>query len=181
MRAAGAGVPAVSLRAEVQPADLRRPVPHPKPGAHSQLSLQKKTRRAAGRPPLIRASPRWEKFGLSHNQFVALDIETPGAARRVDGCASAGPFAEPKGRRRSSIAAGSRHRDPHHEARTASRPPKSDQNRYSARARWAARSRGTPNPELGCSARRASAKSDRPDHQHGRLESAGRSVFVRRQ
>jgi hypothetical protein len=41
MRAAGAGVPAVSLRAEVQPADLRRPVPHPKPGAHSQLSLRK--------------------------------------------------------------------------------------------------------------------------------------------
>ena len=28
MRAAGAGVPAVSLRAEVQPIDLRRPVPH---------------------------------------------------------------------------------------------------------------------------------------------------------
>ena len=37
MRAAGAGVPAVSLRAEVRPADLRRPVPHPKPGAHSRL------------------------------------------------------------------------------------------------------------------------------------------------
>ena len=41
MRAAGAGVPAVSLRAEVRPADLRRPVPHPKPGAHSRLSLRK--------------------------------------------------------------------------------------------------------------------------------------------
>ena len=37
MRAAGAGVSAVSLRAEVRPADLRRPVPHPKPGAHSRL------------------------------------------------------------------------------------------------------------------------------------------------
>jgi SAM-dependent methyltransferase len=46
----------------------------------------------------------------------------------IDG--SQGPFVEHKGRRRSSIAAGSRHRDPHHEAPTASRPPKSDQNRY---------------------------------------------------
>ena len=41
--------------------------------------------------------------------------------------------------------------------------------------------RTTPNPELGRSARRAFAKSDRPDHQHGRLASAGRSVFGRRQ
>ena len=82
MRAVGAGVPAVSLRAEVQPADLRRPVPHPNPERTANCRCEK-TRRAAGRPPLSRASPRWEKFGLSHNQFVALDIET--RARRWPG------------------------------------------------------------------------------------------------
>jgi hypothetical protein len=36
---AGAGVPAVSLRAEARPTDLLRPVPHPKPGAQ-RLSLR---------------------------------------------------------------------------------------------------------------------------------------------
>jgi hypothetical protein len=40
----------------------------------------------------------------------------------------------------------------------------SDQNRNSARARWPARSRGTPNPELGCSARRASVTGIREFH-----------------
>jgi hypothetical protein len=83
MRAAGAGVPAVPLRAEVRPADLRRPVPHPKPGAHSRLSLRKNQSLAAGASPLSRASPRWAKYGLSHNQLVALDIET--RARRRPG------------------------------------------------------------------------------------------------
>ena len=65
-----------SADAEVRPADLRRPVPHPKPGAHNRLSLRKNPSLAAGASPLSRASPRWAKFGLSHNQLVALDIET---------------------------------------------------------------------------------------------------------
>src|SRR4029077_1892127 len=40
--APGAGVPPVSLRAEARPADLRRPVPHPKPGAHSHTVAAEK-------------------------------------------------------------------------------------------------------------------------------------------
>src|SRR6202011_4159014 len=84
------------------------------------------------------------------------------AEREVDGRALAGLSAEPKGRRRSSIAATSRPRDPGHEAPTASRPPGSGQNRRSAHAQWPARSPGTPNPERVCSARRACVKSDRP-------------------
>ena len=39
---------AESLRAEAQPADLRRPVPHPKPGAHSRTVAAGKT---SGSPP----------------------------------------------------------------------------------------------------------------------------------
>jgi len=40
--APGAGVPPVSLGAEARPADLRRPVPHPKPGAHSHTVAAEK-------------------------------------------------------------------------------------------------------------------------------------------
>ena len=47
MRAPGAGVPPVSLRAEAQPADLRWPVPHPKPGAHSPYCRCGKNQRLA--------------------------------------------------------------------------------------------------------------------------------------
>src|SRR6266446_1195930 len=82
------------------------------------------------------------------------------AERGVDGRALAGLSAEPKGRRRSSIAAVSRRQDPGHEALTASRPPRSDQNRRSARAQSTARSRETPYPEPGCSACRVSGRSD---------------------
>jgi hypothetical protein len=57
--APGAGVPPVSLRAEARPADLRRPVPHPKPGAHSRTVAAGKTSGSPpGRPP------------LSHNQLA---------------------------------------------------------------------------------------------------------------
>ena len=50
--------------------DLRRPVLHPKPGAHSRLSLEKPVARRRG----VRSSD---------NQLVALDIET--RARRRPG------------------------------------------------------------------------------------------------
>jgi hypothetical protein len=53
MRAPGAGVPPVSLRAEARPADLRRPVPHPKPGAHSER--QREEVRFASDSPLEEA------------------------------------------------------------------------------------------------------------------------------
>jgi hypothetical protein len=53
MRAPDAGVPPVSLRAEARPADLRRPVPHPKPGAHSRtVAAEKPVARRRGVPPL---------------------------------------------------------------------------------------------------------------------------------
>jgi hypothetical protein len=48
--------------------DLRRPVLHPKPGAHSRLSLEKPVARRRG----VRSSD---------NQLVALDIETRARSR----------------------------------------------------------------------------------------------------
>ena len=75
------------------------------------------------------------------------------AEHEVDGRALAGLSAEPKGRRRSSIAATSRPRDPGHEAPTASRPPGSGQNWHSAHAQWPARSPGIA-PRAGRARRR---------------------------
>jgi hypothetical protein len=76
MRAAG---PAVSLRAEVQPADLRWPYRIRNPERTANCRCEK-TRRAPGRSPLSRASPRWEKFGLSHNQ-KSLPRRRPSSTR----------------------------------------------------------------------------------------------------
>ena len=73
MRAPGAGVPPVSLRAEARPADLRRPVPHPKPGAHSHT--------VAAEKPVARLTVQ---VHLKPAHGASGRVAFPGHARGVD-------------------------------------------------------------------------------------------------
>jgi len=73
MRAPGAGVPAVSLRAAARPADLRRPVPHPKPGAHSHT--------VAAEKPVARLTVQ---VHLKPAHGASGRVAFPGHARGVD-------------------------------------------------------------------------------------------------
>src|SRR3984893_1682810 len=80
--APGAGVPPVSLRAEARPADLRRPVPHPKPGVHSPtVAAEKPVARLTVQVHLKPAWRQWPRRHLAQRRVLRRLSGTHGRSR----------------------------------------------------------------------------------------------------